>query len=130
MATFLSEAWLAELVSADAALPPVEGATLRVQHVVPKAPGGEVAYTTSIEDGRVVAATLGPDEAADLVVTTEYRDAVLLLTGELAPDVAFMQGRLKVAGSMGDFLRLIPVQRSEAYRAGRAALGAATDLPG
>jgi putative sterol carrier protein len=36
--------------------------------------------------------------------------------GDLDPNVAFMQGRMKVAGSMGVMMALLPATRTPEYR--------------
>jgi hypothetical protein len=42
--------------------------------------------------------------------------ATLLREGGLDPDVAYMQGKLKVAGDMGAFFDLLPLAGSGAFR--------------
>lgn len=48
-------------------------------------------------------------------VTPDTADA--LRAGELDPDVAYMQGRLKVAGDMSAFWDLLPLARNDRFRA-------------
>jgi hypothetical protein len=43
--------------------------------------------------------------------------AALLRAGSLDPDVAYMQGKLKVAGDMTRFYDLLPLARADALRA-------------
>lgn len=43
-----------------------------------------------------------------------------LRNGTLDPDVAYMQGRLKVAGDMAAFFTLLPLASSAAFRAALA----------
>lgn len=97
-------------------------ASVRVQHVVSGGPGGEVAYVVEVADGQVVGATLGADDDADLTLAEKHDDAAKIVAGELAPDDAFMRGRVKVTGSMGTYMALVPVFRSDAYRAAQAAV--------
>jgi putative sterol carrier protein len=47
------------------------------------------------------------DPEADLVVTMNQADYTAFQAGELDPNVAFMQGRLKFAGSTGLFIELV-----------------------
>jgi hypothetical protein len=42
--------------------------------------------------------------------------AALLRAGSLDPDVAYMQGKLKVAGDMTAFFDLLPLARSAGFR--------------
>ena len=42
--------------------------------------------------------------------------AALLRNGSLDPDVAYMQGKLKVAGDMAAFYDLLPLAGSAAFR--------------
>jgi hypothetical protein len=42
--------------------------------------------------------------------------ASLLRTRQLDPDVAYMQGKLKVAGEMASFFDLLPLAGSAAFR--------------
>ena len=95
-------------------------ATLRVQHVVSGGPGGELAFVVEVVDGKVSSTTVGTDDAADLVLAERHDDAAGLAAGDLDPDTAFMRGRVKVTGSMGTYMALIPTFRSDAYRAARA----------
>ena len=44
-----------------------------------------------------------------MTLTMAWDDAVAMQRGGLDPSVAFMQGRMKVAGSMGVMLALLPV---------------------
>lgn len=48
--------------------------------------------------------------------------------GELDPNVAFMQGRMKVAGSMGVMMALLPVTNTPEYQALRQEIAAVTDF--
>jgi hypothetical protein len=42
--------------------------------------------------------------------------AALVRTGDLDPDVAYMQGKLKVVGDMASFFDLLPLAGSAAFR--------------
>lgn len=124
----LSQAWLDRYVELAADLPSRKGATARVQHVVAKTPAGDVAYVEVFEDGRLVAATLGPDPAADVTINETYADSQVLARGELDVHVGFMQGRLKVVGDMGVLMALLPATQSPEHRAVLAALAAETEV--
>lgn len=117
MPTFLSRAWLDAHAAAGASLPERPGATAVVQHVVTGGPDGEARYHLAWVDGRVVAAVLGPAEAPDLVCTAPYADAAAMASGAVGAHEAFMQGKLKVVGSTGRLMDLMPVLDSDEHRA-------------
>lgn len=128
MATFLTQGWLDRLCALAEALPERPGATARLQVVVTGGPAGDVAYVQVIEDGRLVSCVLGRDDSADVTLTQLYSDAVLIATGELDGNVAFMQGRVKVVGDMGRLMAIMPLTQSPEHRALLAALAAETAL--
>ena len=131
---FLGAEWLALARELFGNVAPVAGATARIQRVVTGAPGGDVVLTLTFEDGRLVDAARAdghdPDPNAELTITTTYADTLLLASGDLDLNVAVMQGRAKVAGSMGALLAILPVTRSREFRAARAALHERTADPG
>jgi hypothetical protein len=116
-AAYLSQDWLdLHLAHADG-LPERQGATARLQHVVTGTPAGEVRYAQAVVDGRLRALTLGDDPDADLTLIQTYADARQVAEGSVAPHVAFMQGRLKVVGSMRTVMALMPLLESDEYKA-------------
>jgi SCP-2 sterol transfer family len=131
---FLGAEWLALARELFGNVAPRPGAMARVQRVVTGAPDGDVVFTLVFEDGRLVDAALAdgaePDPDAELTITTTYADTLTLASGELDLNVAVMQGRAKVTGSMGALLAILPVTRSPEFRAGRAALHERTAAPG
>lgn len=127
MTAFLSQEWLDALVVAGGRLPERRGASARLQHVVTGSPDGEVRYHVSIVDGRVEAATLGTTDEAALTCTTTFADARRLALGEVGAHEAFMQGRLKVAGSTGLVMDLLPMLDSDDYRRAVAEVAAMID---
>lgn len=122
--SFLGAEWLALAREAFRNVPPCPGVTARIQRVVTGAPGGNVMFTLTLEDGRLLdaapAAGHEPDPDAELTITTTYADTLLLASGDLDLSVAVMQGRAKVAGSMSALLAILPVTRSREFRAARA----------
>jgi hypothetical protein len=125
----LSPEWVALHGEVLARLPEVPGATARLQHVVGTGKGpGDVAYTLSFVDGRVVEATMGrDDEAADCTFLETRADAALIAAGELDLHVGFMQGRVKMTGDMGRFMAVLETTQGEPYRAALAEVAAATE---
>jgi putative sterol carrier protein len=108
MAKFLSEQWSTEAVAALNASEDVKAATkgveLTIQQVVTGAGGGEARYWVGIRDGTIEGG-LGDAPAADVTITQDYETAASITRGELNPQAAFMQGRLKVTGNMGKLLQ-------------------------
>lgn len=127
-ARFLSQEWLDAHVAASAALPERPGASAVVQHVVTGGPDGEVRYHLCVVDGRVAGAALGQVDAPDLLCTATYAEAVKIATGAVGAHEAFMQGKLKVVGSTGRLMDLLPVLGSDEHRQAMVALGAASDV--
>jgi len=130
---FLGAEWLALARELFGNVAPCAGATARIQRVVTGAPGGDVVLTLTFEDGRLIDASRAdghePAHDAELTITTTYDDTLLLASGDLDLNVAVMQGRAKVAGSMGALLAILPLTRSREFRAARAALHERTTAP-
>jgi putative sterol carrier protein len=124
----LTQAWLDRYVELAADLPPRPGASARLQHVVTKTPDGDVSYVIAFEDGRIVSATLGTDAAADMTVNAPHPDAQAMARGELDLHAGFMQGRLKLVGSMQAFMAVLPTTQSAEHRAVLDALAAETKV--
>jgi hypothetical protein len=112
----LSEDWVALQRKLGAALPARPGASARVQYTVTGAPG-EVVYWLAWEDGRVVDGGLGPDPAADVMLTAPRALAAELAAGRVEPSVAFMQGRMKTSGDQAALLRVLAVTATPEFEA-------------
>jgi len=125
---FLSQEWCDRQRELTAGLPERPGATARVQVVVSGGPDGEVAYLQVFDDGRLVECSLTRDDGADVTLNQTHADAVAIVTGEIDPSAAFMQGRVKVVGSMGSLMAVLPVLQSHEYAAAMADLAAETKL--
>ena len=69
--------------------------------------GGPAQYSWRWEDGLARDFAPGCEGEPDLVLTISPHDAELVRGGELAPSVAFMQGRLKTAGDNALLLQLL-----------------------
>lgn len=124
--TYLSDEWFAAASKAFAGLPERAGATATIQRVVTGTPDGDVAFHLTLEDGRITDVERGTDEAAQATLTLSYKDAMAVEHGKDSLNVAYMQGRLKVAGSTGAVLAYLPVTVTPQYRAAQERLG--TDL--
>ena len=58
----------------------------------------------------------GSIDGPDVALTVSWNDAACLCRGDLDPSVAFMQGRLKVAGSMGVMIALLIAMKTPEYQ--------------
>jgi hypothetical protein len=124
----LSPEWVSLQGEVLARLPEVPGATARLQHVVGNGKVDDLAYTLAFVDGRVVEASVGRDDAkADCTFLETRDDATKIAAGELDLHVAFMQGRVKMAGDMGRLMAVLEATQGEPYRAALAEVAAATD---
>ncbi len=122
MPTWPSEPWFAATRDVAEAAPVPAGLTARVLVLVTGGPDGEAATHRSYEDGRLAARGPGPLEDPDVTLTLGWDDAQALARAELEPDVAFMQGRLKVVGDMGVVLDLLAAAATPQGRASRERL--------
>ena len=117
MAKFLSQDWLDEGRKLSQEFPERPGATARMQFAVTGAPDGDVKYYQVLDNGKILESTLGEDANADFTMTSSYDDTVKIQKGELDPNAAFMQGRMKVTGNMGKLMSLMPLTQSPEYKA-------------
>lgn len=128
MAKYLSQEWLDLQKDLAQDFPERPGATARMQYVVTGAPEGDVKYYAVIDNGKMVDNRLGEDAEAEFTLTTAYDDSVKVLQGELDPNAAFMQGRMKVSGNMGKLMSLMPLTQSAEYKAIQAKVAEQTEL--
>lgn len=105
-AGFLSKEWL-DGVDLGAA---GEGRTVRVRRLVTGGPDGDLTLDADVV-GPPGAATGAATGEATLTLTTTHEVAVALDAGEVAPAVAYMQGRLKAEGDMPTLYALLAATR-------------------
>jgi putative sterol carrier protein len=122
----LTQEWLDVQTELGASLPERPGASATVQYTVTGAPGGDVVFHTVLENGRMVAGSLGPPVSADLAVIESYGDFVSILRDELDLEAAFMRGQVKITES-GRLLTLLPLMASSEYKAAQVELVARTE---
>jgi putative sterol carrier protein len=86
--------------------------TYRLQYLVK----GGSPFSTVVADGALAESVPGEAlEGADLVVHLSKADAAAIGAGDLTLDEGFMQGRVKIEGSMGTVMDLLPLLRSAEY---------------
>ena len=128
MAKYLSQEWLDEGRTLAQEFPERPGATARMQFAVTGGPEGDVKYYQVLDNGKILESTLGEDANADFTMTSSYDDSVKIQKGELDPNAAFMQGRMKVTGNMGKLMSLMPLTQSPEYKAIKEKVTAVTEF--
>ncbi len=125
---FKNPDWLAAVRAAAEALPEVPGCSVCACLEVSGGPGVPGRLGVVIRDGRLVDLSPGRPAEADCVISANSADTRAILSGQLDPAVAYMQGRLKIEGAYENVLfGLRPVLRSEAFSAFAAQVIALTN---
>jgi hypothetical protein len=128
MTTWLTEEWFDQTRPMEADRPACPGLNARIQVEVTGGPEGDVAYYRVLEDGRLADSGPGAVTHPEVTVTLTWDDARAVDRGELDPNVAFMRGRMKVAGSMAVVLALLPLTATPGYRELRRRIVAVTEF--
>ncbi len=128
MGTWLSDEWFDRTRALAADQPDRPGVSARMQFIITGGPDGDVRYYWVLEDGHLRQSGAGDVDDPDVTLTTARPDAIAMATGELDPNVAFMQGRMKVAGSMGIMMRLLPVTNTPEYQELRRRIADVTEF--
>jgi len=128
MSQYLSQEWLDESRKLAESQPVRPGATARIQYVTTGGPEGDIKYYWVLEDGKILDSQLGDVDDADFTLTMTYDDAVKIQKGDLDPNAAFMQGRMKVSGNMAKLMSLLPLTNSPEYRALQVEIRGITDF--
>jgi len=116
MSKWLTQEWLDETKSMAEGQPERPGASARMQYVVTGGPEGDIHYYWVLENGKLLEATLGDLPEPELTLTQTYDDAMKIQSGELDPNAAFMQGRIKVTGNMAKLMALLPLTNAPEYK--------------
>ena len=118
MAKYLSAAWHEAARELSRALPKRPGATASIGYQVTGGPDGDVRYYLIVVDGQVVDQAIGEFDGVDLTLVSTYEDSVRIHRGELDPNAAFMQGKVKLASgaNMGKLAAVMPITTSSDYR--------------
>ncbi len=127
MTSWPSAAWIDEAVSAASQLVGSESLSGSIEAVITGGAEGDVVVHIEFAQGRLTGAGLGAASPADVTLTLSDADAGAVLSGELDLNVAFMQGRLKVDGSMALVLDLLALAATDDARACRDQVAARTD---
>jgi len=106
---FLSEEWASEvtkLLQADEGVQKAaKGQNITIQQNITDTPEGESPNYLRVADG-VPTVAVGTADKAEITVTESYDTAVALDKGELNPQAAFMQGKVKVQGNLLKLMQL------------------------
>jgi putative sterol carrier protein len=116
MSKWLTQEWLDETCQMAESQPERPGASARMQYVITGGPDGDVKYYWVLENGKLLESKLGELGNADFTMTQTYEDAKRIQQGELDPNAAFMQGRIKVAGNMAKLMALMPLTNAPEYK--------------
>lgn len=102
---FLSDEWMVAATAAlgthDGFQAAIKNVDLGMQFEVTGDAGASYYLAIGDGDARMVAGEL---ENADVTVTNDYETATSIAKGDLNTQMAFMTGKLKVAGNMGKLL--------------------------
>lgn len=117
MTKYLTQEWLDEARELAKDQPERAGASATIQYVVSGGPDGDVKYYWVLENGKLLKSQLGDIAEPEITMSLSYDDSVSVQNGELDPNAAFMQGRMKVSGNMGKLMQLLPLTMSPEYKA-------------
>jgi putative sterol carrier protein len=125
---YLTQEWLDEARELAKDQPARAGASATIQYVVTGGPDGDIKYYWVLEDGKLLESHLGDIAEPEITMTLSYEDSVKVHRGELDPNAAFMQGRMKVSGDMGKLMTLLPLTMSPEYKALQERIREITEL--
>jgi hypothetical protein len=107
---FLSAEWLELRMAKSVGFVLADEVDLRIQHVVTDGPDGtEIRYFDELRDGRLYRTGAGEIDGHDLVMTSTWSDELGLLSGDLDPYVAVVEGQVRVDGDHALLLAFLPM---------------------
>ena len=116
MSKWLSKEWIDETRVMAESQPERPGASAKIQYVITGGPEGDIRYFWVLENGQLLESDLGDLPEPDITMTQTYDDAMKIQKGELDPNAAFMQGRIKVGGNMAKLMSLMPLTNAPEYK--------------
>ena len=116
MPKWLTQEWLDEFKRLAEDQPERPGVSTRLQYVVAGGPDGDIRYYWVLDNGKLLESQLGELSDPEVTLTATYDDAMKIQQGELDPNAAFMQGRIKVTGNMAKLMALLPITNSPEYK--------------
>jgi hypothetical protein len=125
---WLTAAWFDETRVMAAEQPVQPGLSARIQGQISGGPDGDVTCHRVYDDGELVSRGLGAIKGTDVTLSVAWSDAMAMQHGDLDPNVAFMRGTMKVAGSMGVMLSLLPIVHTPEYQDLRRRIADLTDF--
>jgi SCP-2 sterol transfer family len=114
--SWLSQEWFDQALPIWTEVPGLDGLSGRVQCEISGGPAGDVSCYWVFDAGRLGPAGVGRIENPEVSLAVRWDDAAAVQRGDLDPSVAFMQGRLKVNGSMGVMMELLARARTPECR--------------
>lgn len=125
---YATQEWLNRQTELQQAFSVRSGASARVQYRLTQSPDGtEIRYYANVVDGRAVEQSIGEDPSADGTMSSSYDDSIAIMRGELSPNTAFMQGRVKLTGKVAKLAALMPITQTAEYREHYAQLSKETE---
>ena len=107
---FLSAEWLDLRMAKSAGFVVAEDVDLRIQRVVTAGPDEiEVRYFDELRGGRLSRTGIGDVADPDLTIWSTWTDEMGLLSGEVDPYVAVVEGQVRVEGDQSRLLLLLPM---------------------
>jgi len=101
---FLTDEWAKAVSDGLAASEPfTSSAAMSLQFVVNDAPGGEAKFYMDAT-GETPMQAMGQMEDPDVTITSSYETASSIFKGDLNTQMAFMTGKIKVAGNMAKLM--------------------------